>query len=148
MLLFLLLNGDILVNLWVVMTQLLCYRDLCAYFFSATNNADRICCGEFLRHTFFFFRLSALVTLSTRIARLPFLKYLRFSREIDWNNFSHTDSSPAAFKRDQPKQKDGGDFSSACQCLVFLSLCGSCGPFGNLRLRCRVPLGETNFRYF
>lgn len=51
------------------------------------------------RHTFYADRAAA------------FLKYLRFSREIDWNNFSHTDSSPAAFKRAQPMQKDGGDFS-------------------------------------
>lgn len=62
------------------------------------------------RHTFYADRAAA------------FLKYLRFSREIDWNNFSHTDSSPAAFKRAQPKQKDGGDFS---YCLVFLSLYAS-----------------------
>lgn len=34
------------------------------------------------RHTFYADRAAA------------FLKYLRFSREIDWNNFSHTDSSP------------------------------------------------------
>lgn len=51
------------------------------------------------RHTFYADRAAA------------FLKYLRFSREIDWNNFSHTDSSPAAFKRAQTKEKDGGDFS-------------------------------------
>lgn len=34
---------------------------------------------------------TVVVTLSTRFADAS-VKYLRFSREIDWNNFSHTDS--------------------------------------------------------
>lgn len=86
------------------------------------------------RHTFYADRAAA------------FLKYLRFSRETDWNNFSHTDSSPAAFKRAQSKQKDGGDFSSACA--LFSFLCMPRGPFGNLRLRCRVPWVKQTFVTF
>lgn len=62
------------------------------------------------------------VTLSTRFADAS-LKYLRFSREIDWNNFSHTDSfEPPTLARAQPKQKDD-DFSSAAIWCFAASLC-------------------------
>lgn len=102
----------------IVVTQLLLFRGLRAAFFSNfAIDDDSIYFSALVlifpafgtRHTFYADRAAA------------FLKYLRFSRQIDWNNFSHTDSSavPAAFKRAQPKQKDGGDLSSACAVFSF-----------------------------
>lgn len=46
------------------------------------------------------------VTLSTRFADAS-VKYLRFSREIDWNNFSHTDSFERSRlqKREQQRRR-------------------------------------------
>lgn len=56
-----------------------------------------------LSRLLFFFsspQLLLLVTLSTASADVgAALKYLRFARKIDWNNFSHTDSFGSAFLR-------------------------------------------------
>lgn len=96
----------------------------------------------------------ALVTLSTRIARLlPFLKYLRFSREIDWNNFSHTDSSSAAVSNVCPAE------AVLRRWVIFLLLLVPCFPSFSLwyaswafrKFTAALPGafgGETNFRYF
>lgn len=124
----------------LVVTQLLLVRDLCAY----DLDGDSICYCSALaflfptfggtRHTFYADRAAA------------FSKYLRFSREIDWNNFSHTDSSPAAFEHAQPKPKGGGDFSSACA--LFSFLCTPRGAFRKFTTVLPGTLGGTNFRYF
>lgn len=74
----------------IVVTQLLLFRGLRAALFSNfAIDDDSIYFSALVlifpafgtRHTFYADRAAA------------FLKYLRFSRQIDWNNFSHTDSS-------------------------------------------------------
>lgn len=63
-----------------------------------------------------------LVTLSTRFADAS-LKYLRFSREIDWNNFSHTDSFAGWLqKRETRQSRKTNDFSSAALRYAWWSL--------------------------
>lgn len=76
-----------------------------------------------------------LVTLSTRFADAS-LKYLRFSREIDWNNFSHTDSFAGWLqKRETRQSRKTNDFSSAALRYAWWSLS-------------EIFTAVANFRYF
>lgn len=127
----------------IVVTQLLLFRGLRAAFFSNfAIDDDSIYFSALVlifpafgtRHTFYADRAAA------------FLKYLRFSRQIDWNNFSHTDSSAV------PSNVPSRSRKTVVICLLLVP----CFPFflnaswAFRKFTAALPgaLGETNFRYF
>lgn len=94
------------------------------------------------------------VTLSTRFADAS-LKYLRFSREIDWNNFSHTDSFERSRlqKREQQRRRwfffrcfDFFPFRSSPRSAAMMPIYDS---FGNLqRWQTFVTFDEFSWEFF